>query len=203
MSSLSVESNLKEINAFKKKINWGEIPAIYHLVSSSVGDLDSILSHGFDSAYKRILNPSTWNQSVFDTYKDDEGNLKVRHKPEIYLRHEFNDMGYELHFFPIVNGRIVHEPMINNPSCPFLTWTPETLQMLFRINSLVAFSVFSYQSGDEADLALIRFAHITVEKLIKNLSEFFNITEVKGYTIAQFYQEIAKRDGNILNPETN
>lgn len=203
MTYLSAQSSLKEINALKKKINWGDIPAIYHLVSSSVGDLDSILSHGFDSAYKRILNPSTWNHSVFDSYKDESGHLIVRHKPEVSLRHVYNDMGYELHFFLIINGRIVREPMIKNPDCPFLSWTPETTQMLFRINSLVAFSVFSYQSGDEADLALIRFAHLTVEKLINNLSEFFNITEVKGYTIAQFYQEIAKRDGNILNPETN
>jgi hypothetical protein len=31
------------------------------------------------------------------------------------------------------------------------------------------------------------------------LSESFQIITVKGYNIAEFYQEIAKRNGNILS----
>jgi hypothetical protein len=201
MSSLSADSNLKEINAHKKKINWGDVPAIYHMVSSSIGDLDGILTHGFDSAYKKILNPNFWNLPLFSPYKDQQNNLQVKNKPEIYLRHEYNDMGYELHLYPVVDGQIIKEAMINHPRCPFTRWHPESMQMLFRINSLVSFNIFCYQSGDEADLALIKYAYFRVNKLIDTLSESFHIVEVKGYNIAQFYQEIVKRNGNILNPE--
>ena len=191
MSSLNEHSNLKEINAFKKKINWGDVPTIFHLVSSSLGDLDGILTHGFDSAYKQILNPETWNLPLLEASKDKKGNLTVKYKPKIMLRHEYNDMGYELHCYPVLHTE-------SQASSPFLNWKPESTQMLFRINSLVAFSIFCFQSGDEGDLALIRFAHQTVEKLILNLSQSFQLMETKGYNIAQFYQEITKRNGNIV-----
>ena len=42
--------------AGKKKINWGDVPAIFQMVSSSLGDLDGLLTSGFDNPYKRILN---------------------------------------------------------------------------------------------------------------------------------------------------
>lgn len=73
------------------------------------------------------------------------------------------------------------------------------MSKLFRINNLVAFSIYTYQSGDEADLALVKYAYFLVEKLIKTLSESFDVIEVEGYNIAEFYQEIEDRNGNILS----
>jgi hypothetical protein len=202
MSSLSPNANLKEINAYKKKINWGDVPTIYHMLSSSLGDLDGILTHGFDSPYKQILNPNSWNSSLLDARKNDDGSIQVKNKPQISLRHDFNDMGYELHCFPAINGEVVSMSMLQEGHCPFNNWLPEKMQMLFRINSLVAFSIHCFQHGDEADMALLKFAHYKVEQLITTLSESFQIITVKGYSIAEFYQEIAKRNGNILTQET-
>lgn len=201
MSSLSPKASLKEINAYKKKINWGEVSAMYHIFSSSLGDIDGILTHGFDSAYKQILNPNTWNLAYLGASKSPDGSLLVQNKPQISLRHEYNDMGYELHCYPVVNGANVTQNMINKNNCPFNTWLPEKTQILFRINSLVAFTVYCFQNGDEADIALLKFAHYKVEDLITILSESFQIKAVKGYSIAEFYQEIAKRNGDILNQE--
>ncbi len=201
MSSLSTKPNLKEINAYKKKISWGEVSSIYHMFSSSLGDLDGILTHGFDSAYKQILNPNTWNLPLLDAHKELDGSIKVKNKPQIALRHEFNDMGYELHCYPAIDGEVVTQRMIDKGNCPFITWHPEKMQMLFRINSLVAFAIFCFQSGDEADVALLKYAHYKVEELITILSESFQIVVVKGCSIAEFYQEIAKRNGNILTQE--
>ena len=201
MSSLSPQANLKEINAYKKKINWGDVSAMYHIFSSSLGDLDGILTHGFDSAYKQILNPNSWNLTLLGASKSPDGSVEVKNKAQISLRHEFNDMGYELHCYPVIDGINVTQSMINKGNCPFNTWLPENTQILFRINSLVAFSIYSFQSGDEADIALLKFAHYKVEELITILSESFQIVAVKGYSIAEFYQEIANRNGNIHNQE--
>ena len=200
MTSLSPKANLKEINAYKKKINWGEVPSIYHMVSSSLGDLDGILTHGFASAYKEVLNPNSWNLEALGASKKNNGNIGVKNKPQIALRHEFNDMGYELHCYPIIDGELVTQNMTNNNSCPFNHWVPEKMQMLFRVNSLVAFSIYCYQSGDEADIALLKFSHHKVEALIAILSESFHIITVKGYSISEFYHELSQRNGNILNP---
>lgn len=202
MSSLSAKPNLKEINAYKKKINWGDVPAMYHMFSSSLGNLDGVLTQGFDSAYKQILNPNTWNLTLLDGYKKPDGQFHVNKKPQISLRHEYNEMGYELHCYPAVDGAVVSQSMLEKGHMPFIQWQPEKMQMLFRINSIIAFSIYCFQNGDEADVALLKFAHYKVEELITILSESFQIIGVKGYNIAEFYQEIAKRNGDILSQES-
>ncbi|MBU2871283.1 hypothetical protein [Colwellia sp. E2M01] len=203
MSSLSPKASLKEINAYKKQLNWGEVPTIYQMFSTSLSDLDGILTHGFDNAYKQILDPNIWNRSLLRTTKtiNDSNHVNTseqQNKLQISLRHEFNDVGYELHCYPIVNGEKLTKSMINDIDCPFNYWVPEKMQMLFRINSFVAFSLYCFQRGDEADKALLKFAHYKVESLIAKLNEFFQVDAVKGYSIAEFYQEIAKRNGDIL-----
>ncbi len=203
MSSLAKNPNLKEINALKKKLNWGDVPAIYRLVTSSLSELDGILSHGFDSSYKTILDRNTWNLPALNGHRDSDGNIQVKIKPKLILRHDFNDMGYELLCYPVVDGERINHPLIREHTSPFQTWLPESMRMLFRINSLVAFSIFTYQNGDEADLALIKYAYYRVEKLIETLSESFELVDVEGYSIAEFYQEIDRRKGNILNSNAN
>jgi hypothetical protein len=202
MSSLGPNATLKEINAYKKKINWGDVSAMYHLFSSSIGDIDGILTHGFDSAYKQLLNPSTWNLTLLGSTKASDGSITVKSKAHISLRHEYNDMGYELHCYPVINGENIIQNMINQADCPFNAWYPEKMQILFRINSLVAFAIHCFQRGDDADTALLKYAHYKVEDLITTLSESFHIVEVKGYSIAEFYQEITNRNGNVLTQET-
>jgi hypothetical protein len=202
MNNLAKNPNLKEINALKKKLNWGDVPAIYHLVTSSLSELDGILSHGFDSAYKTILDRNTWNLPALNGHRDIDGNIEVKTKPKLILQHDYNDMGYELLCYPVIDGERITHPLIREHNSPFQLWLPESMRMLFRINSLVAFAIFTYQSGDEADLALIKYAYYRVEELIKILSESFELVEVEGYSIAQFYQEIDRKNGNVLNSDT-
>jgi hypothetical protein len=199
MNSMAPSASLKEINTHKKKINWGDIPTIFHMVSTSLGDLDGILTNGFDNSYKRVLDSKNWNLSTFAGTKDATGKIFCHKKPPIFLRHVFNDMGYELHCYPVIDGEIIRHNISGDNNSPFIQWIPESMQMLFRINSLVAFSIYCYQNGDEADEALLKHAHCRVEQLITTLSKHFQITSVKGYSIAGFYQEIAKKGGDILS----
>lgn len=201
MNSLAKNPNLKEINAHKKKLNWGDVPAIYHLIASSLSELDGILSHGFDSSYKTILDRNTWNLPALNGYRDSDGNIHVKIKPKLILRHDYSEMGYELLCYPIIDGERINRPLVREHTSPFQTWLPESMRMLFRINNVVAFSIYTYQSGDEADLALLKYAFYRVEKLIEILSESFDIVEVEGYSIAEFYQEIDRRNGNVLNSD--
>ncbi|NMP32480.1 hypothetical protein HII17_12990 [Thalassotalea sp. M1531] len=210
MSEPSQMPGLKEINSHKKKLNWGEVPAIYHMVATSAGDLDGILTHGFESGYKNLLNKENWNLPKLGGHKDENGVITVQYKPKISLRHVHSEMGYELHCYPNVNGERVNRNMIDYAHCPFKQWIPETMRRLFRVNTLSNFIMYIVQNGDEADLALIKHIYFRVEELIKLLAESFDVIDVRGYTIAEFYQEAYKRkdelDGNIeiaqLNNET-
>ncbi len=193
MQKLPEHPNLKEINAYKRKLNWGEVPAIYHMVASSVGEVDGILSHGFDSAYKQILDPNNWNLSLLDGERLPTGETVVKRKPQIALRHTYNQMGYELHCFPIALNEKVNRTLVKSPHCPFKEWHPETMRMLFRINSLPSYLFFTHENGDDADVALVKYAYLTVSRLIKILEEKFDIIEVRGYSIVEFYKEVDVR----------
>ncbi|WP_448213385.1 hypothetical protein [Colwellia sp. MEBiC06753] len=196
MSNLSNNPELKEINALKKKLNWGEVPAIYHMVSTSVGELDGILTHGFESGYTNILNKERWNLPKLGGTRDKDGIISIQYKPKISLRHVYNEMGYELHCFPNVLGERVNRNMINHPDCPFKSWIPEADRRLFRINSLANFVIYIVQKGDEADYAMIKYIYRRVEQLIDILAESFDIKEVRGYNLAEFFQEINSRKDN-------
>lgn len=193
MSELSDNPNLKEINAYKKKLNWGDIPSIYHLAASSLGDIDGILTHGFDSAYKQILNKNNWNLELLEGQRDVTGKITVTIKPKIALRHSFDEQNYELHCYPMIDNERNIVRQSEHPECPFIKWVPETMQMLFRLNSLIPFIVYTFQNGDKADFALMRYANARVEQLIELLNQSFDIVEIKGYSIAEFCKELYRK----------
>jgi len=197
MTEQAQNPSLKEINALKKKLNWGDVPAIYRMATTAIGDLDGILSHGFDSAYKNILDRTTWNLDLLQGYKDAEGNLQVKIKPKIALRHSYSESHYELHCYPIVYDEKLNRELVNDPACPFINWYPEVSRRLFRVSSLVSFMIYAYSNGDKADMALIKYAYLSIENLISILSESFEITEIKGYNIAEFYAELNNRKESI------
>jgi hypothetical protein len=197
MNNLCENPTLKDINAYKKKICWGDLPTIFHMAINSISDVDGILSHGFDSAYKRLFNQNTWNLDLLGSYTDDIGNVIVKSKPKIALHHVFDEQNYELHCYPIIDDEKINVLLLKHPQCPFINWMPETMQMLFRMSSFVSFMTYHAQGGDEADLALIKFAYYKVEELIDVLKDSFEVTEVLGHTIAEFYQEIQHKKKHL------
>lgn len=201
MNQLSELADLKEISALKKKLNWGEVPAVFQMAYSAISELDGILSHGFDSAFKDMFNKTTWNLELLGGYQDEEGNLQVKNKPQITLKHVYSDESYELHCFPVINGENIHQNLHKHPKCPFVQWAPETMQMLFRVKNLVNFIVYTFQSGDEADMALLKFAHLKIMELLTILSESFEIVDVIGYNVAEFCQELRQRKGREDNQD--
>lgn len=203
MSELSDNPSLKEINAYKKKLNWGDVPAIYQLAASSISDVDSILTHGFDSAFKQLLDRNNWNHKILSTQKSITDKLPHTIKPQVSLFHHISEQHYELHCYPIINEERVLETQIKNPASPFIEWVPEAMQMLFRLNSLVPFIVYTFQKGDKADYALVRYANSLVDKLITTLDQAFDITEIKGYSIAEFCKEIYRKHSNYQPADTS
>lgn len=111
--------NLKEVIAYKKKLNWGDIPTIYRMTSSSINELDNILTHGFESAYKTLLDRTTWNLKHLEGYKDSKGNIQVKHKPKISISHVYNEQSYELNCYPVIDDKNIYTTLLNHEFCPF------------------------------------------------------------------------------------
>lgn len=193
MNALPNKPTLKEINSYKKKLSWSDVPTIYHLASTSIGDLDSILSHGFDSGYKQIFDPNNLNLEYLKGHIDLTGNIHLKRKPKISLRHIYNEQHYELHCYPIVQGERINKSLHEHPYCSFKHWRPETMKVMFRLSNLVSFIVYAFENGDDADMALIKYAHKRVEQIIATLMESFEVIDVIGFNIANFYKAISQK----------
>ena len=193
MGELSNNPTLKEINALKKRLSWGEVPNIYNLFATSVSDMDGVLIHGFDNPYKQLLDKSNLNLTLLGQYQDDNGDMQLSNKPKLILHHVYEQDNYELHCHLVMNEERVFETQRNNPECPFILWRPESMKTLFKLKAIIPFISFAIQKGDEADLALLKFSHFRIQQLIEHLRDSFDIIKVQGYNIAEFCQEISSR----------
>ncbi|CAM4154973.1 hypothetical protein [Pseudoalteromonas byunsanensis] len=184
---LPTNPTLKEINWYKKQINWGELPPFYHMVASSISETEGILHHGFDNAVKRVLDRRNWNLELLGGYEDDHGVIFCDDKPQVSLHQVFTERGYELWAFPVAKNVKVDKYMRDNRFLGFNIWDPHSMKGLLRINQLHKFIGFYFERGDTADKALILHAHKAVHKVISFLQAELNITSVDGVTIKDFY----------------
>jgi hypothetical protein len=192
---LADSATTKEINAMKKRINWGEIPAFFQLVSSSIAEAEGFIQYGFDNAYKRIVDRRNWN---FDKLGLPPGiklsevmnfnEIEPLTRPRICLYHVFSPQGYELLAFPYVNGTMIDQFRRDDRNMEFSLWDPTQMKVLVRINQFHKFIAMTLSKGDDADIALVLHANNVVNKMIQMLSKEVKLTEVKGMTIVQAYK---------------
>lgn len=194
LAQLPENPTIKDINAFKKKINWGEVPSFFHLISNAVAEVEGVIAYGFDNAYKRITNRKNWNYGLLgvdpniDISKVDHiEQLTPLKKPRLCLYHVFNSNGYELLALPYVKDTVIDEYRKDDPHMEFNYWDPTEMKTLVRISQLHKFIAFNIKSGDEADMALIIHAHHVVNKVITMLEQEVDVCKIKGMTIKDAY----------------
>lgn len=199
-AQLPVNPTLKEINWYKKQINWGELPPFYHMVASSVSESEGVLHHGFDNAVKRIIDKRNWNLALLGGYEDDHGQIHCEQKPRIGLHQSFTDRGFELWAFSYVKDMQIDAYAKDNRFLEFQEWDPHTMKNIIRINQLHKFIGFYFERGDVADKALILHAHKVVHKIITFLSREMNVVKVDGVSIKDFYQ-LCEKDSRACADE--
>lgn len=193
-SKLPVNSTIKDINTYKKKLNWGETPAFYHMIANSVAEAEGFIDHGFDNAYKRIINRKNWNYdnlgidpSIDITNVDHIELLKPLKKPRISLYHVFNYQGYELIALPYIKDISIDDYRSGDPNMEFKVWDPSHMKILVRIPQLHKFMVFNHNNGDDADMALIIHSYNVVNKIISRLEQELNVCTIEGMSIKDAY----------------
>ncbi|WP_337840319.1 hypothetical protein [Rheinheimera sp.] len=191
---------LKEINWYKKQINWGELPPFYHMVAQSLGESEGVLTHGFDNAIKRISDKRNWNLQALGGYIDNSNIIHCENKPRIALHQVFTDRGFELQACCYAKDTQIDQYVKGNKLLDFYIWDPHTMKMVLRINQMHKFVDYYFEYGDDADRALIIHAHKTVMDLIQHLKTVVNVVKVDGTSIAQYY-EIQQRKLGSADPD--
>ena len=201
-AQLPKNPTLKEINAYKKQLNWGELTPFYHLVASSISESEGILEHGFDNAVKKIIDNRNWNLSFLGGNKDPMGDIHYEEKPRIALHQIFTERGFELWALPYAKDVTIDRYVKGDPFMGFTVWDPVTMKSLIRINQLHKFIAFYFDRGDKADKALILHAHKVVHKIISFLQRELNVVKLDGVTIKELYQ-LCERDSKVSSTEIN
>lgn len=187
---------LKDINLFKKTLNWGELPPFFHMVAQSLGESEGLLTHGFDTALKRIVDKRNWNVELLGGYIDKEGTIHCDGKPRLAIYQIFTERGFELHAYPYAKTKEIDQYVKDNRLMEFRVWDPHNMKVLLRINQLHKFIDFYFQRGDEADKALIIHAFKSVHNVINFLKKELVIKKVDGVSIRKYYDMQEKLFGN-------
>jgi hypothetical protein len=196
-------TSVREITAYKRKLNWGELPPFFHMVSNSLAELEGVYKHGFINDIKRILDKRNWNLSLLEGRKRPDGEIEVKHKPRVVLYRRNTDRGYEIHCYPLIGDQEVRQYAKDIAELPFKIWEPQGMGNLIRVNNLVEFIRHTYLPGDDADRELVKFAHLLTEEIIGHISEHLDVVEDRGYSIKEMLDHLDKHISKKNNPELN
>ena len=171
--------NVKAILQLKKSVNLGEIPNNFRIIANKLLELEGTFSDGFDSNIKYILNKKNWNLA----------NCKFG-KPPIILKKHCDQYAFNLFCFPVLNDK--PHTLINpdDPDSPFLQFNPSDLGPLISIPKFNDFVDMAIRYGDEADIELLKYAHILVEQLIVLLTTSLQVVENSGHSIQQIFLSV-------------
>ncbi|QFU06517.1 hypothetical protein FIU82_16130 (plasmid) [Pseudoalteromonas sp. THAF3] len=189
---LPANPTLKEINWYKKQLNWGELPPFYHMVSQSLSESENLLEHGFDTAIKRLLDKRNWNLKTLGGQEDHNGIIHCDNKPRIGLHQSFTERGFELSAYAYAGDEKIRHYVRDNAKMEFDVWDPATMEHVIRIGQLHKFIAFFFDNGDDADKALIIHAHKVVHDTVELLRRELNVQAYNGVSIKEFYKMCEK-----------
>jgi hypothetical protein len=139
-------------------------------------ELEGTFTDGFNNNIKYLLNQKNWNIA----------NCQAG-KPPIALTKHTNQYAFDLHCLPIVNS----EPQIMikafDQASPFLDYNPANVGPLVSIPHLRDFIDVIIRFRDDADLELLKYAHMLIEQLIELLTKSLNVVENSGQSIKELY----------------
>jgi hypothetical protein len=168
--------NVKGILQLKKSLNLGEIPDHFQIVANKLLELEGTFTDGFDNNIKYLLNKKNWNLANY-----------VQGKPPIALKRNCNQYAFDLFCFPIVNDKPQALIKPFDADSPFKEFDPSCLGPLLSIPKLIDIVSATIRCGDEADMELLKYAHMLVEQLIDLLTTSLQVIENSGQSIQEIF----------------
>lgn len=168
--------NVKAILQLKKSLNLGEVPDYFQIVGNKLVALEGTFSDGFDNNIKYLLNKKNWQLSNC-----------LQGQPSIALKKHHNQYAFDLHCFPVINNtpQALIKPF--DADSPFKEFNPSSLGPLVSIPKLRELIEVTIRCGDEADIELLKYAHILIQQLTDLLSKSLHVVENSGQTIQEVF----------------
>lgn len=184
---------LREINRLKHRITFGNTPAFFHAVSTSLGLAEGLFRYGFENSLDTLLDKRNWNLRLLGGHTDAMGEYHCEQGPRLSVYKLFNKEGFEIHCIPWLGQDEIDSEYLNHPKMEFKHWNPLTMKVIFRIANLHTFIHMYFEHGDQADLELIKYAHNISEAFIDDLQSKLNVVKVHGVSVKGFFDYVEKK----------
>ena len=114
-------------------------------------------------------------------------------KPAIALKKNCHKYAFNLHCFPIVNQlpQALIKPF--DADSLFKEFNPSSLGPLLVIHKLRDFIAMTIHYGDEADMELLKYAHILLEQPTDLLTTSLHVVENSGQSIQQIFLSVKQQ----------
>ena len=114
-------------------------------------------------------------------------------KPAIALKKNCHQYAFNLHCFPVINQ--VPQALIKpfDADSPFKEFNPSSLGPLLVIHKLRDFIAMTIHYGDEADMELLKYAHILLEQPTDLLTTSLHVVENSGQSIQQIFLSVKQQ----------
>lgn len=165
-------TKVKAIIQLKKTITLGVLPHSFNIVANTLQELEGTFTDGFNNNITYLLNQQNWQ---IDNCKHG--------KPQIALIRQMSQYAFDLHCFPIIAREPQAIVKAFHPASGFKEFNPAITGPLIRIPQLDNVIKTYIRCGDEADLELIKYAHILVEQLCDFLTQRLSVTDNCGQSI--------------------
>ncbi|WP_299076909.1 hypothetical protein [uncultured Paraglaciecola sp.] len=163
----------------KKSLNLGEVPHHFQIIANKLLELEGTFSDGFDSNITYLLNKKNWNLT-----NCTDG------KPPVILKKHCHQYAFDLHCFPVINDEPQAQIKPFAANSPFKEYNPASLGPVLSIPKLQDFIAITIRCGDEADIELLKYAHMLIEQLLQLLQASLQVIESSGQSIQGLFLSV-------------
>ncbi len=174
---------MKAILQLKKSINFGDVSVNFQTVAKKLAELEGTFIDGFDNNIKYLLNSENWNNTKL-----------VAGKPQVTIKTRMDKYAFELHCFPIIRGEAQAIVMVIEPDSPFKEYNPASFGPVIKINGLQDLMTMMHRKGDDADMELIKYAHMMTEQLIDLFIHKLKVENKSGLSVKEFFYQLEENE---------
>ncbi|MGS2719952.1 hypothetical protein [Paraglaciecola aestuariivivens] len=174
--------DVKSIIQLKKTLTLGQVPDDFNIVANKLKELEGTFTDGFANNITYLLNPQNWQ-------------LKncINGKPQVVLVQQITPYAFDLHCFPLINHEIQAMVKDYHPKSGFKEFNPASIGPIVRIPKLSELIELYIRCPDDADLALLKYAHMLIQQTIELIEQRLEVVEIRGLSIQKVATDIQQQ----------
>jgi hypothetical protein len=191
--------DLRAIGHAKRTLNMGVYTPFFHAMMQRAGELEGILTDGFETPLRQMLYQGNWNTALLKHELDADRTLYFTEAPRLCVRGDYDDTQYVIRTFPVSDkGTMVYQPVSENSelNTDFIRWDPHTMGRLITVKELPRFARQALSSGDAADKALLVFIHNRVVDVLSHVHAHFRVLQFSGPTVEGMARRIRQESAD-------